>query len=113
MFLDGLFGVQVVVTGPLTFLNWVFAFAFPLLPYELFTFMPWAMLYLKNSKKVTVNALVGFITLFPAAFFGCVHALGSIQFITVWFGQPGICGAHHWVHCGGFPVDECVASMDL
>lgn len=71
-----LLGLDVVVTGPLSFLNWVFAFAFPLLPYELFTFMPWAVAYLAhlaNTKGAdapfSINALVGFTTLFPAVFF--------------------------------------------
>jgi len=88
-----LFGVEVEVTGPLSLLNWVFAFAFPLLPYELFTFLPWVVAYLAYTKKVTINALTGFTTLFPAVFFGIVHAGGTIQFIQVWFGLPGICGA--------------------
>jgi hypothetical protein len=93
MFLDGLFGVQVVVTGPLTFLNWVFAFAFPLLPYELFTFMPWVIAYMAKKGTFSIGTLTGFTTLFPAVFFGIVHALGTVQFIQVWFGLPGICGA--------------------
>lgn len=89
----GLFGVEVVVTGPLSLLNWVFAFAFPLLPYELFTFMPWAIAFLASSKKVSVHALTGFITLFPAVFFGVVHALGTVQFLQGAIGMEGICGA--------------------
>jgi len=90
---SALFGVEVAVTGPITLLNWVFAFAFPLLPYELFTFLPWVLYYLASSKKVSVGSLTGFLTLFAALFFGIVHALGTIQFIQVWFGLPGICGA--------------------
>ena len=70
--------VDVIVTGPITFLNWVFAFAFPLLPYELFTFFPWAVLFLASSGKVSVGALTGFTTLLPAVFFGIVHALGTV-----------------------------------
>lgn len=88
-----LFGVEVVVTGPITLLNWVFAFAFPLLPYELFTFIPWVVVYLAYTNKVSIGALTGFTTLFAAVFFGIVHAGGTIQFVQVAFGLPGICGA--------------------
>jgi len=88
-----LFGVDVAITGLLTFLNWVFAFAFPLLPYELFTVLPWVTVYLAYRQPAYVGALTGFTTLFPAVFFGIVHALGTVQFIQVWFGLPGICGA--------------------
>ena len=93
------FGPDIEIVGVISFLNWVFAFAFPLLPYELFAFMPWAYAVLATRALETPKAqsmldgLVGFLTLFVAGFAGLVHGAGIIQFVQGALGQPGICGA--------------------
>ena len=42
---------HVEVTGPISALSWLLAFAFPLIPYELFAIMPFIIAYFAAQAK--------------------------------------------------------------
>ena len=68
--------------------------AFPILPYELFTFLPPIYLYflLKPTAKVTIPRIIVAVTYFGGIFGGAVH---TVAFLSV---LSGILNAHPGVN---------------
>jgi hypothetical protein len=57
------FGPDIEIVGLISLLNWVFAFAFPLLPYELFAFMPWifALLATRALEPPVAQSMIEYV----------------------------------------------------
>ena len=87
--------------GFVWFLNFVLAFVFPIIPWELFFFIPWLLVYLTNRvtkdkmvKNGTMSHLVFGITLFAGVYGGLAHSAGFIQALGSLAGAEGICVVH-------------------
>jgi len=87
--------------GFVWFLNFVLAFVFPIIPWELFFFVPWLLAFLANRalkdpsvKKGTMGHLVLGLSLFAGVYGGLAHPLGLIQAFSSLAGFEGICVVH-------------------
>mmetsp|Transcript_79300 Transcript_79300/g.175959 ORF Transcript_79300/g.175959 Transcript_79300/m.175959 type:complete len:262 (-) Transcript_79300:93-878(-) len=90
-------GVQ---SNPLTIFNNLAYIAFPILPYEIFIFLPiiWAYFVEKPHPKITVPRLIVAITYFGAIYGGGVHTVAALAVLS---GMPDI-GAGHGL-CRALP----------
>jgi len=81
--------------GFIWFLNFVLAFVFPIIPWEIFFFLPWVLYYLAvraDSKKLSYIILV--VNLYFGVYGGIAHPLGLIQAFISLGGGEGICVVH-------------------
>ena len=90
-------GMPELTSNPITIFPVVAYIAFPLLPYELFLFMPFVFAYFveKPTDKITITRLVAFITYFGAIWGGLVHyiALGAVLSGVITDSDHSICAA--------------------
>lgn len=87
--------------GFVWFLNFILAFVFPIIPWELFFFLPWVLYYLaKKAEKTNPEGLgkmshvILFVNLFFGVYGGLAHPLGLIQAFITLGGGEGICVVH-------------------
>ena len=86
--------------GFIWFLNFILAFVFPIIPWEIFFFIPPAILLLSMRALKTdvpygkINHLILFVTLFCAVYAGGAHPAGLIQAFSSLAGFDGICVVH-------------------
>eukprot|EP00931_Biecheleriopsis_adriatica_P092664 TRINITY_DN66456_c0_g1_i1.p1 TRINITY_DN66456_c0_g1~~TRINITY_DN66456_c0_g1_i1.p1 ORF type:complete len:251 (-),score=27.29 TRINITY_DN66456_c0_g1_i1:13-765(-) len=83
------------------FLNSVLAFVFPIIPWEIFFFLPWLWAALAERAvrdstvtKGTLSHLILLISLFAGVYGGLAHPLGLIQAFASLGGDEGICVVH-------------------
>lgn len=88
-------------TGYIKGLNVLLSGIFPLIPWELFFFLPWSLVYLAKRatrepvpEKGTIPQLILFITIFAAVYGGLAHPLGLVQAFDTLAGGEGICVVH-------------------
>ena len=87
--------------GFIWFLNFILAFVFPVIPWEIFFVMPWLMEYLAQRAIKTPDVAKGkmahlilFISGFAGFYGGIAHPLGLIQAFESLGGGDGICIVH-------------------
>jgi len=88
--------------GFVWFLNFVLSFVFPIIPWELFFFLPWALLCLaKRAVSNPSGKLFGklshvilLVNLYFGVYGGLAHPLGLIQAFITLGGGEGICVVH-------------------
>jgi len=87
--------------GFVCFLNSVLAFVFPIIPWEIFFFLPWLWAALAERAvrdstvtKGTLSHLILLISLFAGVYGGLAHPLGLIQAFASLGGDEGICVVH-------------------
>lgn len=87
--------------GFIWFLNFILAFVFPIIPWEIFFFIPWGLMYLADRtlkdpkvEKGTIAHLILFINLFAGIYGGGAHPAGLIQAFASLGGAEGICVVH-------------------
>ena len=87
--------------GFVWFLNFLLAFVFPVIPWEVFWFLPWIVAYLGNRaiknpgvQKGKISHLILGVSLFCGIYAGLAHPLGLIQAWQSIFGYDGICVVH-------------------
>lgn len=88
--------------GFVWFLNFVLAFVFPIIPWEIFFFLPWGLYFLATrAVKSPSGKLFGklshvilVVNLYFGVYGGVAHPLGLIQAFITLGGGEGICVVH-------------------
>ena len=87
--------------GFVWFLNFILAFVFPLIPWDVFFFIPWVIAWAANRHikdpsvtKGKISHLIIFVNFYGGVYGGLAHPLGLIQAFASLAGGDGICVVH-------------------
>ena len=83
------------------FLNFILAFVFPIIPWEIFFFIPWTIVWAagRHIRDSTITRgkichLIVFVNFYAGVYGGLAHPLGLIQAFQTLVGDEGICVVH-------------------